>query len=297
MAVRKNTFVMVGIAAVFGLLAVFVAQAWLNHQAELRLRNIDVAKPQAVPTRTIVVAAAPLRFGTPLSAEHLREVPWGEQAIPAGTFGSIAELLKGEKRVVLASIQPNEPILRSKVTGAGQKATLSALIQEGKRAVTIRVNDVEGVGGFVLPGDHVDVLLTRQGEKETKIPGSTDVVLQNTRVLAVDQQADDSADKPTVVKAVTLEVDTIAAQKIALASSLGHLSLILRKAGELHLGHTRRVTTSDLAETEVVQPAVAVNRFAKIAVTRGTSRQEYNVPAEDIGMRAAEGAAPAQSVR
>ena len=100
-----------------------------------------------------------------------------------------------------------------------------------------------------------------------------------------------------MVKAVTLEVDTIAAQKIALASSLGHLSLILRKAGELHLGHTRRVTTSDLAETEVVQPAVAVNRIAKIAVTRGTSRQEYNVPAEDIGMRAAEGAAPAQSVR
>ena len=99
------------------------------------------------------------------------------------------------------------------------------------------------------------------------------------------------------MKAVTLEVDTIAAQKIALASSLGNLSLILRKAGELHLGHTRRVTTSDLAETEVVQPVAVTNRFAKIAVTRGTARQEYNVPAEDGSVRAAEGTAPAQSVR
>jgi pilus assembly protein CpaB len=297
MAVRKNTIVMVGIAAVFGLLAVFVAQAWLNHQAALRLKNIDVAQPQAVPTRTIVVAAAPLRFGTPLTAEHLREVPWGEQAIPAGTFATIAELMSGEKRVVLASIQRNEPILRTKITGAGQKATLSALIQEGMRAVTIRVNDVEGVGGFVLPGDHVDVLLTRQPEKEAKIPGTTDVVLQNTRVLAVDQQADDSADKPTVVKAVTLEVDTVAAQKIALASSLGSLSLILRKAGELHLGHTRRVTTSDLADTEVVQQVATTNRLAKIAVTRGTNRQEYSVPTEDGGVRAAEGTSQAHSVR
>jgi pilus assembly protein CpaB len=297
MAVRKNTLVMVGIAAVFGLLAVFVAQAWLNHQAELRMRGMPVAKQQEIPTRTIVVATMPLRFGTPLTPEHLREVPWSEQAIPAGTFGTIKDLMSGEKRVVLAAIQPNEPILRSKVTGAGQKATLSALIQDGKRAVTIRVNDVEGVGGFVLPGDHVDVLLTRQPEKEIKVPGSTDVVLQNTRVLAIDQLADDSADKATVVKAVTLEVDTIEAQKIALASSLGSLSLILRKAGELHLGQTRRVTTSDLTETEVVQPVATGNRFAKIAVTRGTNRQEYNVPAEDAGLRAAEQTSPARSIR
>lgn len=295
MAVRKNTLVMVGIAAVFGLAAVFVAQAWLNHQAELRLRNMD-AKPTAVPTRTIVVASMPLRFGTPLAAEHLREVPWSENAIPAGTYGTIAEVLSGEKRVVLAAIQPNEPILSTKITGPGQKATLSALIREGMRAVTVRVNDVEGVGGFVLPGDHVDVLLTRAPANEAKVPGSTDVVLQNTRVLAVDQLADDSADKPTVVKAVTLEVDTIAAQKIALAGSLGNLSLILRKAGELHLGHTRRVTQSDLAETEVMQPVATTNRFAKIAVTRGTSRQEYSVPAEDGGLRAAE-QAPAPTVR
>ena len=211
------------------------------------------------------------------SAEALKEVAWPEGAIPAGTFGSIAELMSGGKRIVLASIERNEPILRTKVTGPGQKATLSAVIQDGMRAVTIRVNDVEGVGGFILPGDHVDVLLTRQQERAN---GMNDVVIQNARVLAVDQLADDAADRPTVVKAVTVEVDTVGAQKIALAASLGNLSLMLRRAGEQVLDSTRRITTSDLSQTEVIQRAPEANRFAKVSVTRGTTKQEYNVAAE-----------------
>jgi pilus assembly protein CpaB len=280
LGVRKNTIIMVGIAVVFGLLAVFVAQGWLNYQAELSRKTV-APKPQAVATRTIVVAAGPLRFGTHVTPEQLREVAWPDEAIPAGTFATVAELTQG-KRIVLASIERNEPILRTKITGPGQKATLSAVIQDGMRAVTVRVNDVEGVAGFVLPGDHVDVLLTRQAERTT---GTNDVVIQNTRVLAVDQLADDAADRPTVVRAVTLEVDTIGAQKIALAASLGNLSLMLRRAGEQHQDVTRRITTSDLAQTEVIQRAPEGKRFTKISVTRAANRQEYNVPAEESGLR------------
>jgi len=272
---------MVGIAVVFGLLAVFVAQGWLNYQAELSRKTV-APKPQAVATRTIVVAAGPLRFGAHVMPDNLREVAWPDDAIPSGTFASIAELTAGGKRIVLASIERNEPILRTKITGPGQKATLSAVIQDGMRAVTVRVNDVEGVAGFVLPGDHVDVLLTRQAERTT---GTNDVVIQNTRVLAVDQLADDAADRPTVVRAVTLEVDTIGAQKIALAASLGNLSLMLRRAGEQHQDVTRRITTSDLAQTEVIQRAPEGKRFTKISVTRAANRQEYNVPAEESGLR------------
>ena len=183
---------------------------------------------------------------------------------------------------MLASIERNEPILRTKVTGPGQKATLSAVIQDGMRAVTVRVNDVEGVAGFVLPGDRVDVLLTRQAERTT---GMNDVVLQNARVLAVDQLADDASDKPTVVKAVTLEVDTVGAQKIALAASLGNLSLMLRRAGELNVDTTRRITTSDLTQTEVMQRSPEAKRFAKVSVTRAAQKQEYNVPTEDAEWR------------
>jgi pilus assembly protein CpaB len=278
--VRTSTLVMVGFAVVFGLLAVFVAQAWLNRQAELRLRNMDT-KPQTVATRTIVVAAAPLRFGAHLSAPMLREVAWPQAAIPAGTFASINDVMGPGKRIVLAAIEPNEPILRSKITGPGQRATLSAVIEPGMKAVTVRVNDVEGVGGFVLPGDHVDVLMTRQ-------PGNTDVVLQNAKVLAVDQLADDSAARPTVAKAVTLEVDTIAAQKLSLAASLGSLTLALRKAGAAEVEGTRRVTVGDLGNPET---RGAPSAYAVIAVTRAGERKEYNVSREGEDLRSAAGAA------
>ena len=272
---------MVGIAVVFGLLAVFVAQGWLNYQAELSRKTV-APTPQQVATRTIVVASAPMRFGTHVVPDSLREVAWPDAAIPAGTYSSIAELTAGGKRIVLASIERNEPILRTKITGPGQKATLSAVIQDGMRAVTVRTNDVEGVAGFVLPGDHVDVLLTRQSERAS---GMNDVVIQNARVLAVDQLADDAADRPTVARAVTLEVDTVAAQKIALAASLGSLSLMLRRAGEQHMDATRRITASDLAQTEVVARSTDAKRFTKVSVTRAANKQEYNVPAEDSEWR------------
>ena len=277
---RTSTLVMVGFAVVFGLLAVFVAQAWLNRQADLRLRNMDPKTP-AVATRTIVVAASPMRFGMRVTAQMLREVAWPEAAIPAGTFASINDLMNPGKRIVLASIEPNEPILRTKITGPGQKATLSAVIQDGMRAVTIRTNDVEGVGGFVLPGDHVDVLMTRHADKAS---GNNDVVLQNVKVLAIDQLADDSADKPSVVKAVTLEVDTVAAQKLSLAASLGSLSLVLRKAGEAEIEGTRRVTQNDLGTAEVREHSVGTASI--VSVTRAGQRQEYNVSREAVGAAA-----------
>lgn len=275
---RTSTAIMMGCAVVFGLLAVFVARAWLSSQAELRARSEP--RPAAVATRTVVVAAAPLRFGAPLAAQNLREVAWPQEGIPAGTFSTIDELLSAGKRIVLSSIEQNEPVLRWKITGPGQKATLSAVIREGMKAVTIRVNDVEGVAGFVLPGDHVDILMTRQFDKATS---TTDVVLQNVRVLAVDQMADDSSDKPTVVKAVTLEVDTGDGQKLSLAGTIGTLSLALRKAGESVVQDTRRVTVTDLSRSEA--PTAEPKRFTTILVTRGgkaqdQKAQEYNVPTE-----------------
>jgi len=276
--VRTSSIVMIAFAVVFGLLAVFVAQSWLNRQAELRLKHME-ATQRPVPGQTVVVAAAPLRFGMPLSQQNLREVSWPQEAIPAGTFASIQQVIAGGKRIVLASIEANEPVLASKITGPGQRATLSAVIGPGMRAVTIRVNDVEGVAGFVLPGDHVDVLLTRQPDKHS---GDNDVVLQNVKVLAIDQLADDSSEKPAVVKAVTLEVDTMSAQKLSLAASLGNLSLVLRKAGEAGLEGTRRVSVGDLGNDPAVRTGEG-SRYSKVVITRASKREEYSVPAEGGG--------------
>lgn len=289
---RTSTVVMMACAIVFGALAVFVARVWLNHQAEMRVQA-EPPKPSVI-TKTVVVAAMPLRFGATIAAQALHEVAWPEGAIPKGTFASINELVTDGKRIVLSSIEPNEPILRSKITGPGQKATLSAVIGDGMKAVTVRVNDVEGVAGFVLPGDHVDVLMTRQSDKSA---GSTDVVLQNLRVLAVDQMADDSTDRPTVVKAVTLEVATTDAQKLSLAGSIGALSLALRKAGEQNVQNTRRINVTDLGQQDI-PAADGPKRFTTIIVTRGSKTQdqkiqEYNVPTEPIHWHEANGSAQA----
>jgi pilus assembly protein CpaB len=269
---RASTFVMIGFAVVFGLLAVFIAQVWLNNQANKQAKHIDAP---AVTMKTIVVAKEPLRFGTELSAAALKEVPWPEASLPTGAFSSINDVLKGGRRVVLTAIEPNEPVLSLKITGAGQRATLSALVKPGMKAVTIRVNDVEGVGGFVLPGDRVDVVLTRQIDKGS---ATTEVVLQNTRVLAVDQVADERAAKAAVAKSVTLEVSTVEAQKVWLASSVGNLSLLLRQAGDTGESRTRKVTLNDLSGNELVSKDK--DATATVVVTRAAAKQEYSVPVE-----------------
>src|SRR5438045_873323 len=151
---------MIGFAVLFGLLAVFLSQSWLNSAADARMRSIEASK-RPLATQTIVVAAKSLRYGNELAAPSMREIAWPDGALPAGAFATIGDVLKDGKRIVLAAIEPNEPVLTVKITGPGQRATLSALVQPGMKAVTIRVNDVDGVGGFVLPGDHVDVALTR----------------------------------------------------------------------------------------------------------------------------------------
>ncbi len=277
---RTSTIVMIGFAVLFGILAVFIAQSWLNSQAEMRLRNLQ-AQNQGTPmaVQTIVVASKPLRFGSELGSTSLREMAWPADSVPAGAFAKISDVVAGNtRRVVLSPIEANEPVLATKITGPGQRATLSATLQDGMRAVTVRVNDVEGVAGFVLPGDRVDVALTRQIDKNT---ATTDVVLQSTRVLAIDQTADERNDKPSVVKAVTLEVDMASAQKLALAGSVGTLSLMLRKAGDAAPESPRRVTLSDLIRTEM--PNEKEGRFTTVRVYRPPANHDYSVPVERNG--------------
>ena len=279
---RSSTIVMIGFAVVFGLLAVFIAEVWLNNQASIQKKNLEAGNKAPVATQTVVVAKQPLRFGVELNAGMLQEVPWPADARPAGAYSKIEELLSGGRRVVLAAIEENEPVLSLKVTGAGQRATLSALVKPGMKAVTVRVNDVEGVGGFVLPGDHVDVVMTRQIDKGS---ATTEVILQNRRVLAIDQSADERAAKASIAKSVTLEVETVEAQKVWLASSVGNLSLLLRKAGETASAKTRKISLKDLENNEPSDTGNGGTRT--FVVTRASAKQEYTVPVEQRGLAAA----------
>jgi pilus assembly protein CpaB len=282
---------MIGFAVLFGLLAVFVAQSWLTSAADARMKSLEAQK-HPVATQTIVVAGKPLRYGNELNASVLREIPWPQDALPAGAFSKINDVLAGGKRVVLAAIEVNEPILSVKITGPGQRATLSAMLHEGMKAVTIRVSDVEGVAGFVLPGDRVDIALTRL---DGKGGATTDVVLQDATVLAIDQIADERTAQASVAKSVTLEVDTTAAQKLDLAASLGNLSLLLRKAGETSSPKSLRVSLKDLFNDVVTD--VGVSRSSTvITVKRGTAKEDYSVPIESKERRAAADPQPGQAL-
>src|ERR1700681_397799 len=271
---RSSTIIMIAVAAIFGLLAVFVAQSWLNRQAEARLKSIEAQRKAPVATNTLVVASRPLRFGVELTPSSLRELPWASDALPSGAFTSIQELMSGGKRIVLFPIEPNEPVLNAKITGNGQRATLSALIGDGKKASTIRVNDVDGVAGFVLPGDRVDVILSRQLDKGSAV---NDVVLKNAKVLAIDQIADERAEKPSIVKAITLEVDIAGAQKLSLAGQVGTLSLALRKAGDQDSTASRPITLADLMNSRSSEDPDDHGKFATISVTRAMNKTIYSV--------------------
>src|SRR5215204_5064287 len=197
---RKGNLFILLIAVLMGGIAAFLARNFIEAQATIA---------PAAPTGTIVVAAAPIGFGVALSPENVGEIPWAASKLPEGAFATRDELFKDGRRVVLAPMQRTELILKTKITGPGQRASLSALLEEGKRAVTVRVDDVRGVAGFVLPGDRVDVLLIRSVIRTSGPPENiSDVMLQNVKVLAVDQVVNERQETPKVAQAVTLEVAT-----------------------------------------------------------------------------------------
>ncbi|MER9565650.1 Flp pilus assembly protein CpaB [Mesorhizobium sp. M0571] len=267
---RANTLVMIILAGVFGVLAVVLINIWLASQRSA------MAEANGVQRDTVVVAAVGLKFGDTLTADKLREIAWPAGAVPSGAFKTTKDLMAGEgSKQALQAIGANEPVLATKITGPGQRATLSAVLGEGMKAVSIRVNDVLGVAGFVFPGDRVDVLLTRTVRSEEGPDKSfVDVLLQSMKVLAVDQVADETKDSPTVVKAVTLEVSTKDAQKLTLAAGAGQLSLALRQAAASKGETTERVTLSDLTGDTPADVAARQAELAKQAAVAAAAAAE-----------------------
>ena len=195
----------------------------------------------------IAVATSPLAFGSEVTADKVRFVDYPRSSLPPGAFTTAAALMPaGRKRVALMPIAVNEPILASKISGVGQGASIAALLPAGKRAAAVRINDVSGVAGFVQPNDSVDVLVTREVPGADRNTQLTDILLQNARVIAIDQQAKNADGTPKVAKTATLEVNPLDAQKLALAQEVGSLSLILRKPGEADNPVVETVSLSDL---------------------------------------------------
>jgi pilus assembly protein CpaB len=175
----------------------------------------------------------PLGFGAEVTPDKVKFVNYPATSLPPGVYRSLPELLpEGKRRVALRPIQVNQPLLASDLSGEGQNASIAALLPDGMRAATVRINDVSGVAGFVKPNDTVDVLITRQAIGGQGGQQVTDVLLQNVRVIAMGSDAVGADGKPSPTNSTTLEVTPVDAQKLVLGQQLGQLSLALRKPGE-----------------------------------------------------------------
>jgi len=241
--VRVNTLVTIGASAAFGIMAVILARGWIEDAMEDEFANQrGSAQTISAPlynTIPVLVADTPLNFGDILSRENLRLVDMSDEIIPEGAYSSFEELFSdpSQQTVVLTRMSFNEPIIGFKISGPGDRGSLSSLISEGKRATAIRVTDVAGVAGFVLPGDSVDIIYTRNDASRRGGNGEilSDVLLQNIKVLGIDQNLSDQSATPSIVKTVTVEISNEEAQKLHLAMDAGRLSLTLRRVGEMDI--------------------------------------------------------------
>jgi pilus assembly protein CpaB len=254
---NPRALVMVIISIIIGLGAVVLASRWVNEQA-------------TVQSSKVVVAATDVDLGTPLAPQMLKVADWPSGSVPTGAFTDIKAL---DTRVLKTSLSRGEPVLESKLAPLGATGGLSAVIKEGNRAMTVRVNDVVGVAGFALPGNYVDIVVNTVDETAKAANGNNSIskiVLEHILVLAVAQEQNRDETKPKVVNAVTLEVTPDQAEKLDLARSVGTLSLVLRNQIDSSLAATSGSTKKDLlnGNTHPVALPVATDAKPEVAAAK-----------------------------
>lgn len=257
--------------AVLAAVALFVV-----YNSRQTIKTAQAATP-AMETATIYVAASDIAFGERVKPDFIKETLWPADSVPADAILDREDILAGPdgERIAIRGIVAGEPLLKSKLSGYGEKPTLSRKVADDMRAFSIRINDVSGVAGFLLPGDRVDVQLTREigGNRGNQV---TDVIIQNVTVLGIDQLASEQTEKPVVAKTATVEVTPEQAQKLALAQQLGTLSLTLRNFANVDEAEIKRVTVGDLAGER--RAPVARDRGIYVRVRKGTDVQSERVP-------------------
>ncbi len=255
--------------AVFGLVlivglglagfAVYMVQGYFEQQGQ-QLRAAEAARQQAVPTVAVYAVNRTIEFGEALTMDDVEIIRYAEPHLPDGVFqDEVALFPRGEDlpRYVLRQMEPNEPVLATKVTEPGVAATITSLIQPGLRAFTIEVDATTGVSGFLRPGDRVDVYWT--GQVAQGLAGSNDVtqlIEPGLRLVAVDQSADTARAGASIARTVTVEVTPLQVGKLTQAQATGDLSLSL-------VGHADDLTTEAIEMTQstllgIVAPEIVV---------------------------------------
>lgn len=236
---------------VIGAGAAIYAKSWLeDQQGDVTVAQID--------TVDVLVAAREIPYGQVIEESHLRSVAWPADSVPADIYTDKAEIVG---KIVNQTALTGDLMLKARVVDKLAGSRLSALIAPNKRAITVRVNDVNGVAGFLLPGNRVDVLATRVRDRRA----NTRTLLQDIKVLAVDQKASQDKDEPIVVRAVTLEADLDEASKLSAATAEGKIQLVLRNPDD------RAVIVDDIPVKAPVKRVTPRDTSSDITIIRGTA--------------------------
>lgn len=245
-----KALLMLGLALALGGLAAYMVSSTVNQQVA------TPEAPAAPEMQPVVIAADDLAVGTALDRAHLRVAEFPVDAYPANSYQSIDQVFEGEPPVVTMAMQEREVVLPQRLSIGVLRRGITAKIPDGYRAIAIPVNDVRGVGGFVLPGDRVDVLHTTSIGRRDENP-VTRTLLEGLSVLGVDQQSSENQEDPVVVKVVTLLADPEQAKSLTLAQQVGHLTLSLRNTGDDGEDDSFTVALTDLWEYEAGEAPVS----------------------------------------
>ncbi|HET9884927.1 MAG TPA: Flp pilus assembly protein CpaB [Candidatus Binatia bacterium] len=215
------------VAVFFGLIAAYGIFNFLRQQRQ-------AAEALRTQTQDVVIAAKDIPAGSTIAESMLKDgtvraIKWPKASVPAGAFGTPKEVIGKVNRVKIIA---NEPILESRLSGEG--AGLTVRLEPGKRAMAVRVDEIIGVSGFIVPDDRVDVIVTTTppGVSDNKDARLSKIVLQNKRVLSVAQSTEQKDGKPQVARSITLEVSPEEAEKLSLAYQEGPIVLALRGLGD-----------------------------------------------------------------
>ncbi|MFT6987466.1 MAG: pilus assembly protein CpaB [Psychromonas sp.] len=291
---NRNTLVFIVLSIAFGLGAVLIARNWL---AENKPENVTAGQVAAFTVN------AELPTGAILDPKYIVSTVIPESLVTEGTITDRKQL---QEMVVKQRLFKGDILRQERLVKKGEGSSLASLIGKNMRAVSIRVNDVVGVAGFLLPGNKVDVLSTHQTKDKN---ASTEVILSNVKVLAIDQKASDDENKPQIVRAVTLELDLQQAELLMNARSRGDIQLALRNPNEQTEAIDEQTALEEapadtqltavkedsavketvidtaLAKTASVNVPRIVKKSQKVEVIRGVKKESIQLRTNDKGLQ------------
>ncbi|MBE0598355.1 MAG: Flp pilus assembly protein CpaB [Desulfuromonadales bacterium] len=269
---RYGPLIALVFAVGFGLLAVMLANQWLSSRGQ------EIAAPSEPATQLVrvAVAARDLDIGTPLTAQHLVLTQWPKTSVPKGAFHDLESL---QERTVITKLWAGEPILAPHLAAPGSGAGMVATISPGMRAMAVRVDEVSGVGGFILPNTYVD-LIAVDGDRKASVAKT---LLNRIRVLAIAQETFTEDGKPKVVKTVTLELLPKEAEKVAHQMHDGTIHLVLRNPLDEALPEPEKVAVQKAVQKAVVsRPAPKPEPSFQVEVFRRSKKESVNFKGDDL---------------